>query len=190
MYTYRKVLAILILTATLFCLFSCAPAKKADALDILRLPAEFKIEGERNGVELQAVLSLGEMREDGTRSGEIVFSLPDAFRGLQVRTDSGIWEADLDGITVSGISAEALGAPLAPFTESVSAIGAELKKSENGEARTLITVPSDGGSLEFLIDSKSGLPVFLTEKNTAGEMIMEYRITDYKIRKTNQTGGK
>lgn len=185
MYRYRKLLAIIILFSAVFCLFSCAPEKKAESLDVLKLAADFKAEGERNGVGFCASVSLGEMREDGTRSGEMVYSLPDAFVGLRIRSDSGVWEAELGGVTVSGDAAEALGAPLAPFMQRVSAGSAESITSENGEARTLIKVPSESGTLEFTIDSKSGLPVFLTEKNSAGETVMEFKITEYQTQKTN-----
>ncbi len=185
MYIYRKLLAIIIPIAAVFCLFSCAPAEKADALDVLKLPAELRAEGERNGVAFSAQISLGEMREDGTRGGEITYSLPDASGGLSDRTDSGVWEAELDGVKISGTAAEALGAPLAPFMKSNTAVGAELIKAEDGEARTLITVRADGVTVEFIIDSKSGLPVFLTEKNSAGETVMEFKITEYKPQKTN-----
>ena len=178
-------MAIIILFSAVFCLFSCSPAQKADALDVLKLPAELKAEGERNGVEFCAVLKLGEVREDGTRSGEITYSLPHAFGGLRVRTDSGVWEANLDDVKISGKAAEALGAPLAPFMQSNTAIGAELTGSEENGAQTLITVPSDGGTVEYLIDSKSGLPIFLREKNGAGETVMEFKISDYKIQSTN-----
>ncbi len=185
MYTYRKVLAIIILLSAVFSVYSCAPAPRANTLDILKLPAEFEAEGERNGVAFRAVLSLGEMREDGTRSGEITYSLPDAFGGLKVRTDSGVWEAELYEVSISGIAAEILGAPLAPFVQSNNAIGAEKKDSENDGAQTLITVEVDGGTVEYLIDSKSGLPLSLREKNSSGETVMEFKISDYKIQETN-----
>lgn len=185
MYNNRKLLAIIILTASIFCILSCAPAEKAAALDVLKPAADFKVEGERNGIGFCASVSLGEMREDGTRSGEIVYSLPDAFAGLRIRSDSGVWEAEQGGVTVSGAAAESLGAPLAPFMQRGSAGSAESITSENGEARTLIKVPSESGNLEFTVDSKSGLPVFLTEKNSAGETVMEFKITEYKTQKTN-----
>lgn len=185
MYSYRQVLAIIIAIAALLGLFSCAPAKKADALDVLKLPAEFRIEGERNGVAFCADVSLGEIGNDGARGGSIVYSLPDAFSTLRVATDTGVWEAELDGIRISGKAAEALGAPLAPFMQNLAAAGAELINSENGEAQTLIRVPTGDGEIEFIIDSKSGLPIALCEKNTAGETVMEYKITDYKTQKTN-----
>ena len=185
MYTYRKLLAIIILTAFLFCLVACTPAPKAEALDVLKLPAEFKADGERNGVAFLAEISLGGERDDGTRSGEMIFTAPDAFRGLCVRTECDIWEAELDGVKISGIAAEALGAPLAPFMKNNNAESAELIKTSDGETQTLITVPTDGGSVEFFIDSKSGYPILLREKNSAGETVMEFKITDYKIQKTN-----
>ncbi len=178
-------MAIIIVIAALFGLFSCAPAKKADALDVLKLAAEFKIEGERNGVAFCADVTLGAVREDGTRGGETVYSLPEAFRGLRVATDSGVWEAELDGVRISGRAAEALGAPLAPFMQSRAASSAQLINSENGEAQTLIMVPAADGVIEFLIDSKSGLPHSLREKDRTGKTIMEYKITDYKTQKSN-----
>ena len=185
MHTYRKLLAIIILFIAVFCLFSCAPVGRADALDVLKQPAVLTVEGERNGVEFSAVLSLGELRDDGTRSGEITYSLPDAFVGLKVKTDSGVWEAELDGVTASGAAAEALGAPLAPFMQSNIAIGAELIGSEKDGAQTLITVSSDVGTVGYLIDSKSGLPILLREKSAAGDTVMEFKISEYKPQKTS-----
>ena len=94
-------MTIIIVVVALFGLFSCAPAKKADALDILKLPAEFKVDGERNGVAFCAEVVIGEVRADGTRCGEIVYSLPEAFHGLRIKTDSGVWEAELDGVPLA-----------------------------------------------------------------------------------------
>ena len=185
MYSYRKFLAIIILFSAVFCFISCAPTEKAEALDVLELPAEFKAEGARNGVSFCAVISLGEMRADGTRSGELTYSLPDAFSRLKVRTDSGVWEAELGGVMISGTAAQALGAPLAPFMQNNTAIGAELKRSESDGAQTLITVQTDSGTVEYLIDSKNGLPISLREKNSTGETVMEFKISDYKIQKSN-----
>ncbi len=178
-------MAIIIVIAALFGLFSCAPAKKADSLDVLKLRAEFKIEGERNGVAFCADVTLDAVREDGTRSGWIVYSLPEAFRGLRVATDSGVWEAELDGVRLSGGAAESLGAPLLPFMQSRAASSAQLINSENGEAQTLIKAPAYDGEMEFLIDSKSGMPISIREKDRTGKTIMEYKITDYKTQKSN-----
>lgn len=185
MYSYRKTLAIIIMIAALLCLFSCAPARGTDALGILKRPAELTAEGERNGVAFRAQISLGEMREDGTRSAQITYSLPDSFGGLKVKTDSGVWEAVLGEVTVSGKAAEELGAPLAPFLQENSAVDAELIRSEIGEAQTLITARTNVGTFEYLIDSKSGLPISLCEKNGAGETVMEFKITEYKIKNDN-----
>ena len=121
MYSYRKLLAIIIIIAALCGLFSCAPAKKADALDVFKLAADLRIEGERNGVAFCAEVVLGEVRADGTRCGEIVYSLPEAFRGLRISTDSGVWAAELGEVRISGRAAEALGAPLAIFTQDLAA---------------------------------------------------------------------
>lgn len=185
MYTYRKFLAIIILSACFLCLFSCAPTQRAESLELLEFPAEFNAEGERNGVAFAASLTIGSRREDGTRSGKIAFSSPAAFSGLCVRTDCGVWEAELDGIKISGRSAEALGAPLAPFMQKNNAVSAELTESTEGELRTLITVPAVGGCFEFLIDGKSGYPVLLRERNDAGETVMEFKISEYIIIEEN-----
>lgn len=185
MYSYRKVLAIIILFSCVISVYSCAPSPRANALDILKRPAELKAEGERGGVAFCAVILLGEIREDGTRSGEITYSLPDAFAGLKIKTDSGVWEAELYDVSISGTVAERLGAPLAPFLQSNNAISAEIKNSAGDGAQTLITVQTDCGTLEYLIDSKSGLPIFLREKGSSGDVIMEFKISDYKIQKTN-----
>lgn len=185
MYTYRKFLAIIILSACCLCLFSCAPTETAESLELLELGAVFNAEGERNGVAFSASVTLGPRREDGTRWGEISFSSPDAFSGLCVRTDCGVWDAELDGVKISGKSAEALGAPIFPFMQSGNAVRAELTESADGTLRTLITVPAERGCFEFLIDSKSGYPVFLREQNEAGETVMEFKINEYIIAEEN-----
>ena len=86
---------------------------------------------------------------------------------------------------ISGTAAQALGAPLAPFMQNNTAIGAELKRSESDSAQTLITVQTDSGTVEYLINSKNGLPISLREKNSTGETVMEFKISDYKIQKSN-----
>lgn len=176
-------MAIIILTAGIFCLIACAPQQKAGLLDPLKLSAAMKIEGERNGVAFSAEIRIGDEREDGTRSGELIFTFPESFAGLCVRSDSGVWSAELDEAVVSGKAAEALGAPLSPFMQKNNAVGAELIKKSDGGTATLITVESGGGSFELLLDGESGYPVLLREKNGAGEIIMEYKITEYKIEK-------
>ena len=105
--------------------------------------------------------------------------------GLKIKTDNGVWEAELYDVSISGTVAERLGAPLAPFLQSNNAISAEIKNSAGDGAQTLITVQTDCGTLEYLIDSKSGLPIFLREKGISGDVIMEFKISDYKIQKTN-----
>lgn len=176
----RKLLAIIILTGIIISLSSCAPTPQTDALCILNRAAQFNIEGVRNGVKFSAILTLGEVGEDGSRCGEISFSAPDAFAALTVRTNCGVWEAEIDGVKISGDAARALGAPLAPFMRKSSAVGAELIKS-GSEAQTLITVPSEGGKIEFSID-KNGHPISLREKNSADDTIMEFKITEFKTK--------
>lgn len=182
MYSYRKLLAIIIIIAALCGLFSCAPAKKADALDVFKLAADLRIEGERNGVAFCAEVVLGEVRADGTRCGEIVYSLPEAFRGLRIKTDSGVWAAELGEVRISGRAAEALGAPLAIFTQDLAAASAEL----SGNAQTLITVNTGNGSIEFTVDGKSGIPTSICEKNQSGEAITEFKITEYKTQNPSE----
>ena len=175
-------MAIIIVIAALFALFSCAPAKKADALDVLRLPAKLLVEGERNGVAFCAEMSLGEVRADGSRCGEIVYSLPEAFQGLRIKTDSGVWEAELGEVRISGRAAEALGAPLTPFMQIRAAESAEL----TADAQTLITVSTGNVMLEFTVDGESGLPISICEKTSSGEMVMEFKIAEYKIQNPSE----
>ena len=125
---------------------------------------------------------IGEVRADGTRCGEIVYSLPEAFRGLRISTDSGVWAAELGEVRISGRAAEALGAPLAIFTQDLAAASAEL----SGNAQTLITVNTGNGSIEFTVDGKSGMPTSICEKNQSGEAITEFKITEYKTQNPSE----
>lgn len=144
-------------------------------------PAEMKITGERHGVAFSADIRVGEKREDGTRDGEMTFTSPESLAGISVSTAGGVWNSNLDGIAIAGVSAELTGAPLAVFVSAGNAVSAEKITGDDGRALTLIVIERTDGRLEFLIDSKSGEPVSVSEKAADGSVIMEFEIEEYKV---------
>lgn len=140
------------------------------------------IEGERNGVAFSASLQLGARDEAGLRDGIMTFTSPEALAGIAVSTAGGVYGAELDGISFSGLPAEMLAAPLAVMVEDGEVSEAEKITSDAGEAQTRIVVQRDRGSVEFIIDSKSGLPLWVRERDGVGDIIMEFEITDYIIK--------
>ncbi len=182
MYIQRKILAIIVISAILVSLISCAPAGEGGFLRVLDSAAEAKIEGSCNGVDFSATICLGAKDDNGSRDGKMTFTSPEALEGITVSTAGGVWGVELDGIAFSGISAELMGRPLAVFAETGEAVSAEKVTAEDGSARTLIILKSEAGHIEHLIDSKSGLPVSVTEKDAAGENVMEFEISEYVIK--------
>ena len=170
MYRLRKILAIIIPMALIFTLFSCEEEAEGGFLRSLDAPAEMFLDGERNGVAFSAVVNIG----DG--EGKIRFTAPDSMEGIVVTSAGGVWNSDLEGMKIAGIPAEKLGAPLSPFLEIGNALSAE-KITEDGKALTLIV--TENGKYEYYIDSKSGFPVRLIEKNADGETVMSFDISDY-----------
>ena len=179
MYRYRNILAIITLSALLLVSISCSPAEEGGFLKALDSPAEMKITGERNGVAFSAELKVGEKAADGVRDGEMRFTEPSSLAGICVSTAGGVWNSSLDGIEIAGVSAELLGAPLAVFTCSGEVVSAEKITDEEGRSLTLIILGNGSGVTEYLIDSKSGLPVSVTEKDSDGLVIMKFDITEY-----------
>ena len=171
MYILRKILAIIIPMALFFTLFSCKKEEEGGFLRSLDAPAEMTVEGERNGVGFSAVIKIG----DG--EGEITFTAPDSMAGICVRSAGGVWNSDYEGMTVAGISAEMLGAPLLPFIEIGAALSAEKITDDDGTAMTLIV--TENGRFEYYIDSKSGFPARVLEKDSAGATVMSFEIKDY-----------
>ena len=170
MYRLRKILAIITLTVLIFTLFSCAETEKGGCLRSLDAPARMVIEGERNEVAFSAVIEIG------NGEGKITFSEPDSMSGICVRSAGGVWNCDFDGIRIAGVSAEMLGTPLYPFLEIGNAFSAE-KITEGDRALTLIV--TENGKFEYYIDSKSGFPIRVIEKDSAGETVMRLDIKDY-----------
>ncbi len=170
MYRLRKFLAIITLTVLIFPLFSCKEEKESGFLRSLDAPAQMVIEGERNTVAFSAVINIG----DG--EGKITFTAPDSMSGICVRSAGGVWNCELNGVNIAGISAEMLGAPLYPFLEIGNAFSAE-KITEGERALTLIV--TENGKFEYYIDSKSGFPIRLIEKNAEGATVMRFDIKDY-----------
>lgn len=166
-------MAIIIPMALFFPFFGCDEPDEAGCLRSLDSPAQMIIEGERNGVAFSAEIEIG----GGV--GKMTFSAPDSLAGICVTCEGGVWNSSHGGITVAGISAELIGAPMLPFIEPGAAVSAEKLTDENGEARTLIITSSDAGAVEYLIDSKSGAPLRVVEKDTRGDVIMSFDIREY-----------
>ena len=180
MYRYRNILAIIVLSAVILGISSCAPAEEGGFLRALDSPAEMKITGERNGVAFAAELTIGEKNSDGSRDGEMIFTSPESLAGISVSTAGGVWNSNLDGIAIAGISAELIGAPLAVFSRVGNALSAEKITDDDGKAMTLIVVGGSDCRIEYCIDSKSGAPVSVTEKSADGTVIMKFDIKEYK----------
>lgn len=181
MYRYRNILAIIVLSAVILVISSCAPAEEGGFLRALDSPAEMKITGERNGVAFEAELTIGEKKSDGSRDGEMIFTSPESLAGISVSTAGGVWNSSLDGIAIAGISAELIGAPLAVFSQMGNALSAEKITDDEGRALTLIVIDGSDCRLEYRIDSKSGAPVSVTEKSAYGTVIMKFDIKEYKV---------
>ncbi len=173
-------MAIIVLSALILGIYSCAPADEGGFLRALDSPAEMKISGERNGVAFSAELTVGEKSPDGTRDGRMTFTAPASLAGISVSTAGDVWNSSLGGVEIAGVSAELLGAPLAVFVRMGDAVSAEKITDDTGRTLTLIVMRTDGGSLEYYIDSKSGLPVSVTEKSADGGIIMKFDIEEYK----------
>lgn len=178
MYICRKILAIIVLSAVIMTNISCAPAEEGGFLRVLDSAAQMKIEGERHGVSFSATLDLGARDEAGLRDGSMTFTSPAPLEGLRVNTAGGVYSSELDGIAFSGTPAELLAAPLVLMVEVGEVSEAEKMTSEEGEAQTRIVM----GRVEFIIDSKSGLPVAVREKDADGDVIMGFQITEYIIK--------
>lgn len=182
MYTYRKILAIIVLSAVILTNISCAPVGEGGFLKVLDSAAEMKIEGERHGVTFAATIELGARNEAGLRDGRMTFSSPEQLAGISISTAGGVWGAELEGINFSGLPAELLAPPLALMVEIGDVSEAEKITSEDGAAQTRIVMRRETGSVEFIIDSKSGLPAAVREKDVDGDLIMEFEITEYIIK--------
>lgn len=177
MYIKRKLLAIIILAQMMLSALSCAPTEEGGFLRVLDLPAEAEIEGVRYGVEFGATLTQSARDAEGMRSARLEFTAPDAFAGICVEYSCGVWGASLGEISFSGLAAEKLGAPIAAFLPDGEVIAAE---KVTGEAQTRICMQRGTSIYEYIIDSKSGLPLSVTEMTASGEKIMEIKIKKYE----------
>ena len=176
MYKMRKIMAIIVLTALIFSSFSCAPEEEGGFFRRLDSPACFKVSGQRHGVAFSAEIEISE------GEGRMVFRSPASLAGITVTTAGGVYNCALDGIAVEGIPAELLGAPISVFVSVGEARSAEKLKDAEGGALTLIVTATENGNVEYYIDSKSGFPVSVTEKDLAGETVMQLDITEYTIK--------
>lgn len=179
MYIRRKLLAIIILAQIILSLSSCAPTQEGGFLRVLELPARAKLEGERYGVGFEAVLTQSALDENGLREASLEFTAPAAFSGIRIDYSCGVWGVCLGDIAFSGFSAERLGAPIAAFSPEGEVISAE---KVEGAAQTLIILKRNASVYEFIIDSKSGLPITVTEKTGTGEVIMEIKVRKYETK--------
>lgn len=180
MYIKRKLLAIIILAQMMLSAFSCAPADEGGFLRVLDFPAEAKLEGERYGVEFKATLTQSALDAEGMRSSRLEFTAPEALAGICIEYSCGVWGMSLGEISFSGLSAEKLGAPISAFLPDGEVIAAEKATGAGGEAQTKICLRRGTSVYEYLIDSKSGLPLSVSEKNASGETVMVIKILEYK----------
>jgi hypothetical protein len=176
MHKMRKIMAIILLLMLVPGQISCSPVEEGGVLRRIDAPADFLIEGERHGVGFSAAVSLGE------GEGKMIFISPASLEGICISTAGGVWNCVAEDIAVAGIAAELLGAPLAVFASLGEARSAEKLTDGEGRALTLIVTASARGSVEYYIDSKSGYPVSVTEKDPAGATVMQFNITEYTSR--------
>ncbi len=180
LYIKRKLLAIIILALFVLSAISCAPTSEVGFLRVLDLPARAEIEGERYGVEFKAKLIQSERDAEGMRKARLEFTAPDAFAGICVEYSCGVWGASLGEISFSGLAAEKLGAPISAFFSDGEVITVEKTTGDRGEAQTRICLQRGALVYEYLIDSKSGMPLSVKETTAAGEIIMKIKILEYK----------
>ena len=176
---HRKIVAIIVLIALSVAVAACRAPAETGFLGTLDDACYIKIRGERNGVAFEAEITLSARNDSEGRGGVIRFSAPSAMAGIEVRTEGGVWGMSLDGIELSGISAERLGAPMAVFINIGEVVSAE--KADGEEGRTLIVTQSASSASEYLIDSKSGWPVSVKEKDSDGNTVMEFEVLEYNV---------
>lgn len=173
MYRLRNILAIIIPMTLVLSLFSCSDEEEGGFLRSIDAPAEMVVEGERHGVAFSAEIKIA----DG--AGNLIFTAPDSMAGISVTSEGGVWNCTLDGMRIAGISAEMLGSPLVPFMRIGTAISAEREENEDGGMTTVIVTENGDGRFEYYIDSKSGFPISVLEKDAAGETVMRFDIKNY-----------
>lgn len=172
MYKYRKLLAIICMSALIFAFCGCSQAASDGFLGVLDRPASAVIEGERCGVAFSATVTFG----DG--GGEITFSAPESMKGIVVSTVGGVWGSRLGELDISGEAAELIGAPLRVFLDYGEVVSAQ----KTGDGYTLITARSGELEREYLIESKSGLPSQIKEKSADGALTMTIKIKTYEFK--------
>ncbi len=177
MYIKRKLLAIIISVMLIMSLLSCTPPTEGGFLRFLEPAARAELRGVRYGVEFKASLTQSALDADGMRSSRLEFTAPDALAGICVEYSCGVFGATLGKVSFSGLAAEKLGAPISAFLPAGEVITAE--KIE-GEAQTRICLQRGASVYEYIIDSKSGLPLSVSETTAAGEKIMEIKIEKYE----------
>ena len=176
LYIKRKMLAIIIAILSVPIFLSCAPTEEGGFLRVLDLPCVAELEGERYGVEFKAKLSQSALDAEGLRSAKLEFTAPESLAGICVEYSCGVFGITLGEISFSGLAAEKLGAPILAFLSVGEVVAAE--KIED-KAQTRIILCRDASVYEYIIDSKSGLPLSVSESTADGERIMEIRIEKY-----------
>ena len=144
------------------------------------LHAQAEIEGVRHGVEFRAILTQSALDADGMREAKLEFTAPEALAGICVEYACGVFGATLGEVSFSGLAAEKLGAPIVAFLPAGEVISAEKINAEDGTAQTKIRLQSTFSVYEYIIDSKSGLPLSVIESTATGEKIMEIKIAKYE----------
>lgn len=179
MYIKRKMLAILICVLMIITV-GCSPPPEGGFLRVLESAAEAELAGVRHGVEFCATLSQSALDSDGMRSARLKFTAPEALSGICVDYACGVYGAALGKVSFSGLAAEKLGAPISSFLPVGEVIAAEKVTGEDGTAQTMIRLRRGESVYEYVIDSKSGLPLSVSEMTAAGEKIMEIKIKKYE----------
>ncbi len=180
LYINRKLLAIIITVLLFAALISCAPPDEGGFLRILEPAACAELEGVRYGVEFKAILTQSALDDDGMRSARLEFTAPDAFAGICVEYSCGVFGATLGDVSFSGLAAEKMGAPISAFLPAGEVISADKVPGDSGSAQTRIRLQRGQSVYEYIIDSKSGLPLSVSETTAEGEKIMEIKIGNYK----------
>lgn len=118
----RKMLAIILLSALVFCA-ACGKTAQSDPLSYQHRAGRWQLTGELCGVAFEAVLALGEdPAGGGSRDLLLTYSAPEALAGVTVRREGGVWGASCGGVSFSGGEAEAFGLPAEAFEAEGEAV--------------------------------------------------------------------
>jgi hypothetical protein len=179
MHIKRKLLAIII-CVVMAVTPACSPPPEGGPLRVLESAAVAMLEGVRHGVEFSAKLSQSALDADGMREARLEFTAPEALAGICVEYACGVFGASLGEVSLSGLAAEKLGAPIVAFLPAGEVIVVEKMTGEDGTAQTRIKLQRGLSFYEYVIDSKSGLPLSVSETSAEGETIMKIKIMEYE----------